>query len=124
MEESSNIREHWNIKVNGRLNDFDFIYYSVLYANTFDIFGFVKQIDEETIIIEAEGAKYNLEKFIDLFRDGSLSSFTNYVKVEMGLLGDFRKFVVRRNRNKSKEFNFLSLPVFSKFSLSFRNFLH
>ncbi|MCF8298497.1 MAG: acylphosphatase [Saprospiraceae bacterium] len=122
MKENDNIREHWNIKVSGRLQDFDFIYYSVLYANTFDILGYVKQIDEETIRIEAEGAKYNLEKFIDLFRDGSLSSFTNYVNVEMGLLGDYRKFVVLKY--KAKEFNFLSIPVFSKFSLSFRNFLH
>lgn len=122
MEENKNIREHWNLRVNGRLKDFDFIYYSVLYANTFDIFGYVKQIDEETIVIEAEGAKYNLEKFIDLFRDGTLSSFTNYVKVEMGLLGEFNKFVVLKHRYK--EINFLSFPVFSKFSLSFRNFLH
>ncbi len=122
MEENKNIREHWNLRVNGRLKDFDFIYYSVLYANTFDIFGYVKQIEEETIVIEAEGAKYNLEKFIDLFRDGTLSSFTNYVKVEMGLLGEFNKFVVLKHRYK--EINFLSFPVFSKFSLSFRNFLH
>ena len=124
MEASNSIREHWNIKVNGRLQDFDFLYYSVLYANTFDVYGYVKQIDDETIIIEAEGAKYNLEKFIDLFRDGSLSSFTHLVKVELGLLGDYKKFVVQKHKEKQKYNNLLSFPVLSKFSLSFRNFLH
>jgi len=122
LEYNQNTREHLNLTVTGKLEDFDFFYYVVLYANTFDVVGYAKQKDEQIIYIEAEGTKRNLEKFIDIFREGTLASFTDYIKIEKGLLGDYYKFKVIKDKIKTKKY--IDFPVLSRFSLSFRNFLH
>ena len=87
--------QHYNIRINGRVQGVGFRYSARNMANAFGIKGFVKNEYDGSVYIEAEGEEENLRRFIRWCRKGPVSGRVTDIYAEKGDMKNFNSFSVR-----------------------------
>jgi len=86
---------HKNIRITGRVQGVGFRYSARIMASTLDIHGFVRNLPNGDVYIEAEGNPNQLEEFIQWCRQGPIRAKIKVVDVYDGELVGFEGFVVK-----------------------------
>ena len=90
------MKEHLNISVFGRVQGVWFRKYTKDQADLLKIKGFVKNLQDGCVYIEAEAEKKNLEEFVDWLYTGSPMSKVQDVIWKKGELQSFKQFKIIR----------------------------
>ena len=83
-----------NITVSGNVQGVGFRYSTKNIANSLGVKGFVKNLYNGDVYIEAEGNKVQLQHFIEWCRKGSSYSNVHEVKIEEDALKEFTQFKI------------------------------
>ena len=84
-----------SIRVYGKVQNVGFRYYTAKTAQQFDIKGFVKNMTDGTVFIEAEGMDADLETFIGWCRQGPQWSRVDRLEIQDIPLAGHQDFSVR-----------------------------
>jgi acylphosphatase len=87
-------RAHKNITISGNVQGVGFRFSTKSMANSLGIKGFVKNLYNGDVYIEAEGNEIQLRHFIEWCHKGSSYSRVHDVKIEEGELKNFTYFEV------------------------------
>ena len=87
--------KHKNIQIFGRVQGVGFRYTARLAARNYGIKGFVRNMPDGSVYIEAEGQEKNINEFINWCRKGPASAYIEYVNIEDAELKNFEFFDVR-----------------------------
>ena len=87
--------EHFDIQVYGRVQGVSFRYYAQKTARAYHIKGYVKNMPDGSVYIEAEGDTENLKKFIEWCHHGPGWAHVENVHTEKGALRNFNDFNIR-----------------------------
>lgn len=90
------MKEHLNISVFGRVQGVWFRKYTKDQAELLKIKGFVKNLKDGCVYIEAEAEKKDLEEFVDWLYTGSPMSKVRDVTWEKGEIQSFKHFEIIR----------------------------
>lgn len=90
------MRKHYNISVAGRVQGVFFRASTKTSADHSNIKGFVKNLPDGSVYIEAEGEEKDLEQFISWCSQGPKSAKVERCDVEEGPIQDFREFKIER----------------------------
>ena len=86
--------KHLNIKIYGLVQGVFFRASAKEQADKLDIKGFVKNMSDGSLYIEAEGDEKNLDKFVVWCNNGPMLAQVEKVEVSEGILKDSQKFEV------------------------------
>ncbi len=86
---------HKDIKVYGRVQGVGFRFSARDAARAFAVKGFVMNLADGSVYIEAEGPEYNVNQFIDWCRLGPSHALVDKLKVSDGEVKDFKVFDIR-----------------------------
>lgn len=93
---SNNIKyKHIKIIVSGRVQGVGFRYQTYQEAIKLNVFGFVKNQLDRTVLIEAEGDEINVDMFIEWCKHGPSFSRVDNIKIVDLPIENFEKFVIR-----------------------------
>ncbi len=84
-----------SIKITGRVQGVGFRYHTQGVANQMGISGFVKNMEDGSVFIEAEGEENDLEKFIDWCHKGPSVAWVDNVTVNYIPVSGYDKFRIR-----------------------------
>jgi acylphosphatase len=87
---------HYNIMVKGRVQGVNYRATVQAKAHEFNLTGFVRNLNNGNVYIEAEGEQENLSKFIDWCYIGSPRSKVTEVNSVEAEVKNFRTFEVRK----------------------------
>lgn len=87
---------HYNIIVIGKVQGVSFRQYTKTAAHNLKIKGFVKNLQNGNVYIEAEGADDSVMKFVDWCHIGSPKSSVESVEIETSKLKRFENFEIRQ----------------------------
>lgn len=87
--------KHVNITVKGYVQGVGFRYYTLSAAKQTGIKGFVMNMPNGNVYIEAEGEPYQIEDFLEYVKIGPISSDVTDIHVEDSPMGDYRDFRIR-----------------------------
>jgi acylphosphatase len=87
---------HYNILVKGRVQGVNYRATVQAKAHEFNLTGFVRNLNNGNVYIEAEGEQENLSKFIDWCYIGSPRSKVTEVSSAEAEVQNFRTFEVRK----------------------------
>jgi acylphosphatase len=87
---------HYKITVKGRVQGVWFRKYTKMKADELEIQGFVKNLPNGDVFIEAEGTMLQLNAFIKWLHKGSPHSKVYVVETQTGELQDHQYFEIRR----------------------------
>jgi acylphosphatase len=90
-----NQKTHMNITVSGRVQGVGFRYHAREAAHSFGISGYVKNMPNGEVFIEAEGAKEPVEAFCAWCKDGSPRARVDHVEVTEGRVVGYTEFLIR-----------------------------
>lgn len=90
-----NMVKHFNITIKGRVQGVGFRYSARSIARSFKISGFVKNVYDGSVYIEAEGLDENLSLFIRWCHQGPDRAKVNHVLVIEGEVQNFSDFETR-----------------------------
>lgn len=85
---------HKNIRITGRVQGVGFRYSARSVANSLGIKGFVRNLRDGAVYIEAEGTLTRMEDFISWCNEGPPRAVIQFVDVYDGEVVGFREFVV------------------------------
>lgn len=88
------LMKHLDIKIYGQVQGVSFRYYAKEQALTLGLVGFVRNKEDESLYIEAEGREDVLEKFVDWCRKGPALARVEKVEVEEGEVSGYKGFRV------------------------------
>jgi acylphosphatase len=80
------------IRVIGRVQGVGFRYYAVMKAKEFNISGFVKNMPDDTVFIEAEGTEDNLDQFVLWCEKGPVSARVDRLELTPGIIKHYKTF--------------------------------
>lgn len=83
---------HVDISVLGRVQKIGFRYYTAETAQTLDIKGYVRNLHDGSVFIEAEGKEEDIDIFVKWCYEGPPWARIDNVKVEKGELKNFKDF--------------------------------
>jgi acylphosphatase len=86
---------HCNITVFGRVQGVGFRYHTVSEAQSYKINGYVKNLYNGNVYIEAEGLKDNIETFIAWCKAGPPRAIINNIFVSYSTVLGFNSFEVK-----------------------------
>ncbi|MDX2189839.1 MAG: acylphosphatase [Bacteroidota bacterium] len=86
---------HYNIKVTGLVQGVAFRKHTVNKARELHLFGFVKNMLNGSVYIEAEGTQDNINQLVDWCHYGPSYAKVDRVETEEGPLKNFDNFQVR-----------------------------
>jgi len=86
--------KHVNITITGRVQRVGFRFSAMEAAFRFSINGFVKNVNYDSVYIEAEGMEENMGHFLAWCRKGPLGAHVDYVQVEEAPLKNFTGFEI------------------------------
>ena len=92
---TSGIILHKNIRISGRVQGVGFRYTARSVARSYMINGFVRNLPDGDVYIEAEGNSSQLESFLTWCREGPPRAVINDVVVEDGKVVGFGEFLIR-----------------------------
>jgi acylphosphatase len=87
-------KQHYNIRVNGQVQGVGFRWRAAREANFLGIKGFVKNMPDGSVYIEAEGPQKELEEFIQWGRRGPSFGHVETITTEKGPAVNFREFYI------------------------------
>lgn len=88
--------KHFNIKVYGRVQGVFFRASTKTQADALGINGFVRNEQDETVYIEAEGEEENLNKFLEWCKQGPKYAVVDSLDVIESEIRPFNNFVILR----------------------------
>lgn len=86
---------HWNITVKGRVQGVGFRYTARSVANMLGIKGFVKNLPNRDVYIEAEGSLNQLNEFVNWCQEGPPHAKVEHVSYMAGSSCNYNNFEVR-----------------------------
>lgn len=86
---------HYDIIITGKVQNVGFRFYAQKAAHKFDITGFVKNKEDGSVYIEAEGEEDNLRHFIDWCHKGPPWAMVKTVTVNPSPAINHRGFLVK-----------------------------
>ncbi len=86
-----------NVKINikGRVQGVGFRFNTRKIAKTLNINGFVKNIEDESVYIEAEGIENNIAKFIKWCNIRPIRAQVNKVDYKISQIKNYKKFIIK-----------------------------
>lgn len=87
-------KEHWNITVKGRVQGVGFRYSTRSYANSIGIHGFVKNMSNRDVYIEAEGNLHQLQDLVRWCHQGPPHAHVEHVTYIKGSFQSFAGFEI------------------------------
>jgi len=87
--------KHKNIQIFGRVQGVGFRYSARIAARNYGIKGYVRNMPDGSVYIEAEGQEKNISEFINWCREGPDSAYIEYINIEDNGLKNFKFFDVR-----------------------------
>lgn len=87
---------HYNITVCGRVQGVSFRAYTAEEARKLGLTGFVKNLSNGNVYIEAEGTLNQLQQLVQWCYKGSPLAKVNQVEVLEGELKNFTEFIIQR----------------------------
>ena len=91
-----NLMLHYNIIVKGRVQGVWYRKYTKDAANSYDLKGFVQNLEDGDVYIEAEGTEENLRHFMKWLEKGSPMSEVTEVNISEGDFVGFTDFEITR----------------------------
>lgn len=82
--------KHINIKIYGRVQGVGFRFFVKRIAFDLNIFGWVKNMSDGSVYIEAEGSEKDLRKLLKIFHQGP--AFSKVEKIEHKLIDELKNF--------------------------------
>jgi acylphosphatase len=96
-EQDDIVRAH--VWVKGRVQGVGFRAHVEYYANQIGVTGWVRNVGWDTVEAVAEGTRVQVERFIQMMKEGPRMSRVDESKVEWeDVTGEFREFRVKRSR--------------------------
>jgi acylphosphatase len=86
---------HKNMMISGRVQGVGFRYSVVQYAHQLAVKGFVRNLPDGDVYIEAEGLEKQVEEFIRRCRIGPPRARIDAIDISDGKIMDFHDFIVR-----------------------------
>jgi acylphosphatase len=86
---------HKNIRISGRVQGVGFRYAARNMASLLGIMGFVRNLSNGDVYIEAEGIRVQMDEFIAWCREGPPRARVEKVEVSDGELRDYQEFIVK-----------------------------
>jgi len=86
---------HKNIRISGRVQGVGFRYTARSMASIIGVKGFVRNLPNGDLYIEAEGIDSQLEEYIQWCRQGPPRAKINYIDIYDGEVAGFKEFLVR-----------------------------
>ncbi len=83
------------ITITGRVQGVGFRYYAVKKASEMNITGYVKNMHDGSVFIEAEGEESDLDRYILWCRKGPASSRVDKVDLTPGVIKNYRDFSIQ-----------------------------
>jgi len=93
--------KHYNISITGRVQKIGFRFSAMQAAYRFGIHGFVRNMQDETVYIEAEGEEEQTDQFIKWCRRGPMGAKVENVEVTEGEIKHFKSFEIISSRESS-----------------------
>ena len=87
-------KEHWNIRVHGRVQGVCFRAYALRQARELNVNGFVRNEDDGTVYVEAEGDAKALGRLADWCRRGPPSAAVTDLDITPSAVRGYRSFEV------------------------------
>jgi acylphosphatase len=84
--------KHVNIRIYGRVQRIGFRFQSMQVAYKFNVTGLVRNMDDGSVHIEAEGEVSNIEKFIEWCKIGPLGARIEKIYIEEGDIKSYTSF--------------------------------
>jgi len=88
---------HVNISVSGRVQKIGFRYSTQEVANQLNILGFVQNLPDGSVYIEAEGAEEDIKTFMGWCHEGPRWAHVDKVEVEKSAMKNFPTFEIKRS---------------------------
>jgi len=88
------LKTHYSIHISGRVQNVGFRYFVVMKAGEYQINGTVKNEADGTVVVEAEGAKEQLDVFLADLKEGPGWARVDDVKVSQPPVADYDGFKV------------------------------
>lgn len=83
------------IRVAGRVQGVGFRYYAVMKARDFHISGYIMNMPDSSVFIEAEGNETDLDQFILWCNRGPASARVDHIDITPGVIKNYRSFDIR-----------------------------
>ena len=83
------------IKITGRVQGVGFRYYAVMKAKEFSISGFVMNMADHSVFIEAEGEETDLDQYILWCEHGPVSARVDKVDIIPGVFKGYKGFGIK-----------------------------
>jgi acylphosphatase len=90
--------KHYNISITGRVQKIGFRFSAMQAAYRFGIHGFVRNMQDETVYIEAEGEEEQIKSFVQWCNRGPMGARVENVEVSEGELKNFSGFDIISSR--------------------------
>lgn len=88
------MKTHYSIQIYGRVQNVGFRYFVVMKAGEYQINGTVKNEPDGTVVVEAEGAKEQLDIFLADLKEGPGWARVDDIKVSQPPVADYEGFKV------------------------------
>lgn len=89
------MKSHKNITISGRVQGVGFRYATKSIANSLGIKGFVRNLPNESVYIEAEGTQVQLKLFIEWCHRGPSHARVKNVQIDEGKLENYKYFDIK-----------------------------
>ena len=86
---------HKNIRISGRVQGVGFRYSARNAASTTGIHGYIKNLPNGEVYIEAEGTSQQMEYFLSWCKEGPSRAKVSYLDITDGMLSGFTEFTIR-----------------------------
>ena len=87
--------KHLDIKIGGRVQGVGFRYFCKHKAFDLGVTGYVKNIEDATVYVEAEGEERDLDKFVEWCYQGPDLASVEDVQVSEGKIQNYLRFRIR-----------------------------
>ncbi len=91
------MKKHYNIKVFGRVQGVYFRQGTKAVADQLGIVGWVRNEEDGSVYIEAEGDEFSMDSFLDWCNEGPDRAIVEKVEKEEAALQNFTNFIVKKN---------------------------
>jgi len=95
--------QHYNINIFGKVQGVGFRFMAMEAAYKYQIRGFVQNLKDGSVYLEAEGNDENLKRFLDWCSTGALGAKVDRIEVTEGLLKNYVTFDIKRSSESQLE---------------------
>ncbi|MCD4681549.1 MAG: acylphosphatase [Bacteroidales bacterium] len=82
------------ISITGKVQNVGFRYHTRQIAEVIGVYGYVKNLYDESVFIEVEGSIDKVNKFLDWCRKGPPRAIVENIEIENGEINNFNEFKV------------------------------